>query len=66
MNRTVGDDMSPLVEHDQLSKEMKEGMISFRTLNLWENIWLFFFFFVCFFTVSHPENVLLFPHRFNL
>uniref|UniRef100_A0A7N6BEA9 Phosphatidylinositol polyphosphate 5-phosphatase type IV n=1 Tax=Anabas testudineus TaxID=64144 RepID=A0A7N6BEA9_ANATE len=27
MNRTVGDDMSPLVEHDQLSKEMKEGSI---------------------------------------
>lgn len=34
MNRTVGDDMSPLVEHDQLSKQMKDGMIAFRRLNL--------------------------------
>ncbi|XP_029019297.1 phosphatidylinositol polyphosphate 5-phosphatase type IV isoform X2 [Betta splendens] len=27
MTRTVGRDMSPLVEHDQLSKEMKDGSI---------------------------------------
>ncbi|XP_040897702.1 phosphatidylinositol polyphosphate 5-phosphatase type IV isoform X2 [Toxotes jaculatrix] len=27
MNRTVGDDMNPLLEHDQLSKEMKDGSI---------------------------------------
>lgn len=38
MNRTVGSDMSPLVEYDQLSKEMKDGMLSFTRLHLWENI----------------------------
>ncbi|XP_031705534.1 phosphatidylinositol polyphosphate 5-phosphatase type IV [Anarrhichthys ocellatus] len=27
MNRTVGGDMGPLLEHDQLSKEMKDGSI---------------------------------------
>ncbi|XP_069562609.1 phosphatidylinositol polyphosphate 5-phosphatase type IV isoform X2 [Brachyistius frenatus] len=27
MNRTVGSDMDPLLEHDQLSKEMKDGSI---------------------------------------
>ncbi|MEQ2182100.1 hypothetical protein GOODEAATRI_018640 [Goodea atripinnis] len=26
MKRTVGGDMSPLLEHDQLSKQMKDGM----------------------------------------
>lgn len=28
IKRTAGGDMGPLLEHDQLSKEMKEGMIA--------------------------------------
>ena len=28
INQTAGGDMAPLLEHDQLSKEMKEGMLA--------------------------------------
>lgn len=38
MNRTVGGDMSPLLQHDQLSKEMNDGMLACRRLNLCENL----------------------------
>lgn len=37
MSRTVGGDMGHLLEHDQLSKEMKDGMLAYRRLNLCEN-----------------------------
>lgn len=33
MKQTVGNDMSPLLQHDQLSKEMKEGTILYRHYN---------------------------------
>lgn len=41
MSRVVGGDMGPLLEHDQLSKEINEGMLECRKLNLCEKL-LFF------------------------
>lgn len=38
ISSTVGGDMSPLLEHDQLSKEMKEGMhIGSQSVNICKN-----------------------------
>lgn len=38
MNRTPGGDMSRLMEHDQLSREMKEGKAAFSLLDQ-VNVW---------------------------
>lgn len=41
MSRVVGGDMGPLLEHDQLSKEINKGMLECRKLNLCEKLLLF-------------------------
>lgn len=38
MSRIVGSDMGPLLEHDQLSKELNDGMFACNRLDLCENL----------------------------
>lgn len=61
MNRTVAGDMGPLLAHDQLSKEMKDGMLACRRSNLCGPTSRL----LCLID-SHTLCVLLFPSRFNL